>query len=229
MENNPWERARAQMHAAASHLSLPPAFIERMEKPDHVIEVSMHVPMDDGRTEVFHGYRVQHNNLRGPYKGGLRYHPKVDMDEVKALAFWMTVKNAVIDVPFGGGKGGITVDPKKLSEGELERLTRAFARELAPNIGPDLDVPAPDVNTNSQIMDWIVEEFTVYGSQFMEKYTKDQLRAVVTGKSVGKGGSKGRDEATGMGGFYVLEELVKKLGLKKPFDKAQGKPLTVAI
>ncbi|KKW47849.1 MAG: Glutamate dehydrogenase, partial [Candidatus Kaiserbacteria bacterium GW2011_GWA2_58_9] len=118
MENNPWERARAQMHAAASHLSLPPAFIERMEKPDHVIEVSMHVPMDDGRTEVFHGYRVQHNNLRGPYKGGLRYHPKVDMDEVKALAFWMTVKNAVIDVPFGGGKGGITVDPKKLSEGE---------------------------------------------------------------------------------------------------------------
>ncbi|OGG62474.1 hypothetical protein A3C21_01475 [Candidatus Kaiserbacteria bacterium RIFCSPHIGHO2_02_FULL_59_21] len=204
MENNPWERARAQMHAAASHLSLPPAFIERMEKPDHVIEVSMHVPMDDGRTEVFHGYRVQHNNLRGPYKGGLRYHPKVDMDEVKALAFWMTVKNAVIDVPFGGGKGGITVDPKKLSEGELERLTRAFARELAPYIGPEIDVPAPDVNTTPKIMSWIRDE---YG-----KAVGKDTPAVVTGKPVGAGGSEGRTEATGLGGFYALMEIVRLSG-----------------
>lgn len=201
MQNNPWERARSQLHAAASHLKLPASFLERMEKPDSVIEVSMKVEMDDGRTETFQGYRVQHNNSRGPYKGGLRYHPKVDMDEVKALAFWMTMKNTVVDVPFGGGKGGITVDPKKLSERELERLTRAFTRELAPYIGPDIDVPAPDVNTSGKIMAWMRDEYsTIVG--------KDSP-AVVTGKPVGQGGSEGRTEATGLGGFYALKEMLR--------------------
>ena len=226
---NPFASAQAQLKEAAKHTDVPKWVVELLLGPERQIDFRFPFKRDGGDIHIVKGYRVQHNNWLGPYKGGLRFHPRVDIDEVKALAFWMTIKNAVVDVPFGGGKGGIEIDPKSLSEGELERMPRQFARELAPNIGPDLDVPAPDVNTNSQIMDWIVEEFTVYGSQFMEKYTKDQLRAVVTGKSVGKGGSKGRDEATGMGGFYVLEELVKKLGLKKPFDKAQGKPLTVAI
>lgn len=204
MKNNPWERACSQLQRAASHLRLPAAFLERMEKPDHVIEVSMPVEMDDGREEIFRGFRVQHNNIRGPYKGGLRYHPKVDMDEVKALAFWMTMKNAVVDVPFGGGKGGVTVDPKKLSEGELERLTRRFARELAPSIGPAVDVPAPDVNTSPKIMAWIRDE---YG-----KVVGKDSPAVVTGKPVEAGGSEGRTEATGLGGFYALMETLKLSG-----------------
>lgn len=153
------------------------------------------------------GYRVQHNNWLGPYKGGLRYHSQVDLAEVNLLAFLMTIKNALIGVPFGGAKGGLQIDPKSLSKKELERLTRSFAKALAPNIGPKIDVPAPDVNTNAQIMDWFADE---YGD-----------RAVVTGKSLKNGGSEGREEATGLGGFFVLEKLVSKLNLNKP--------LTVAI
>src|SRR3990167_3494776 len=160
MNNNPWERAQEQLHAAARHLTLDPLLRARLEQPDRVIEVSIPITMDDGSVRAFDGFRVQHNNILGPYKGGLRYHPKVDMDEVKALSFWMTMKNAVVDVPFGGGKGGITVDPKKLSEGELERLTRGFARELAPYIGEEVDVPAPDVNTSPKIMSWFRDEYS---------------------------------------------------------------------
>ena len=160
--------------------------------------------MDDGTMQVFEGYRVQHNNIRGPYKGGLRFHPKVNMDEVKALALWMTMKNAVIDVPFGGAKGGITVDPKKLSEGELERLTRSFTRQLAHSIGPTIDVPAPDVNTTPKIMNWIRDEY----SNTLGKDTP----AVVTGKPVEQGGSEGRTEATGLGGSYALFEILAQLG-----------------
>ena len=204
MSHNPWQRAKLQLENAAKHLKLPPAFLERMKMPDKVIEVSIPVKMDDGRTETFCGYRVQHNNLRGPYKGGLRFHPKVDMDEVKALAFWMTMKNAVVDVPFGGGKGGITVDPKKLSEGELERLSRGFARELSPHIGPEVDVPAPDVNTTPKIMAWMRDEYS--------KVVGKDSPAVVTGKPVGQGGSEGRTEATGLGGFYSLMEFLKLTG-----------------
>ena len=201
MSDNPWTRAQEQLQKAASRLKLSPALLERLETPDRIIEISMPVEMDDGRTEIFQGYRVQHNNMRGPYKGGLRYHPKVDMDEVKALSFWMTMKNAIVDVPFGGGKGGITVDPKKLSEGELERLTRAFARELAPHIGPQVDVPAPDVNTSAKIMAWIRDEYS--------KVVGKDSPAVVTGKPVENGGSEGRSEATGLGGFYTLIEMMK--------------------
>jgi len=160
--------------------------------------------MDDGRVKTFRGFRVQHNNIRGPYKGGLRYHPRVDMDEAKALAFWMTMKCAIVDVPFGGGKGGIAVNPKELSEGELERLTREFARKLAPVIGPDKDVPAPDVNTNAKIMDWIREEY--------EAVTHTKAPAVVTGKSIEHGGSQGRSEATGAGGALALQSILKTLG-----------------
>src|SRR3989338_1658213 len=204
MLNNPWDRARSQLHSAVSHLKLPAAFIERMEKPDRVIEVSIPVKMDDGRKETFRGYRVQHNNIRGPYKGGLRYHPKVDMDEVKALAFWMTMKNAVIDIPFGGGKGGVTFDPKRLSEGELERLTREFARKLTPVLGPNLDVPGPDLNTNEKILQGIREEYA--------HETGADAPAVITGKPLRHGGTDGRTEATGLGGFYALMETMRLLG-----------------
>lgn len=207
MSNNPWEQALAELEKAAVHANVPRSLIERLKTPDRIIEVSIPVVMDDGRTQVFHGYRVQHNNMRGPYKGGLRYHPKVNMDEVKALSFWMTMKNAIVDVPFGGGKGGITVDPKMLSEGELERLTRAFTREIAPYIGPELDVPAPDVNTNAKIMAWMRDEYA--------RATGKDAPAVVTGKPIEKGGSEGRIEATGLGGFYVLAEIMKQTGRRK--------------
>ena len=170
--------------------------------------------MDDGSARVFYGFRVQHNDIRGPYKGGLRYHPKVDMDEVRALAFWMTMKNAVVDVPFGGGKGGVAVDPKKLSAAELERLTREFARKITPIIGPLRDVPAPDVNTNGTIMQWIREEY--------EHATGTKAPGVITGKAIKDGGSEGRTEATGLGGSYVLAEYLRLIG-KDP------KGMTVAI
>lgn len=207
MNENPWGQALAELEKAASHTKISQALLGRLKTPDRVIEVSVPVVMDDGRTQVFHGYRVQHNNMRGPYKGGLRYHPKVNMDEVKALSFWMTMKNAIVDVPFGGGKGGITVDPKALSEGELERLTRAFTRELTAYIGPELDVPAPDVSTNATIMAWIRDEYA--------KATGKDAPAVVTGKPIEKGGSEGRKEATGLGGFYVLSEIMRQTGRRK--------------
>lgn len=167
---------------------------------------------------------MQHNNIRGPYKGGLRYHPAVDIDEVKALAFWMTMKNAVVDVPFGGGKGGITVDPKLLSPSEIERLTRQFANKISPIISPDLDVPAPDINTNGQIMSWISEEFGEYlkSSNSSRKTDVNFIRAVVTGKPLGEGGSEGRVEATGLGGAYALMAVLKDMKLS-PSD------LTVAV
>jgi glutamate dehydrogenase/leucine dehydrogenase len=204
MENNPWTRAREQLRSAASHLSLDALLLARLGSPDRVVEVSLPVRMDDGSAKVFEGFRVQNNNIRGPYKGGLRYHPKVDMDEVKALAFWMTMKNAIVDVPFGGGKGGIAVDPKKLSEAELERLTREFARKLAPVIGPNLDVPAPDVNTNGKIMNWIRDEYA--------RVTGSDAPGVVTGKPLDQGGSQGRPEATGLGGRYALDAFMRILG-----------------
>jgi len=211
---NVWERAKAQLAKASALTKLPPLLAAHLGAHDRIIEVSIPLEMDDGRVEVFKGFRVQHNNIRGPYKGGLRYHPQVDMDEVKALAFWMTVKNAVVDVPFGGGKGGVAVDPKKLSNAELERLTRAFARRLAHVIGPSIDVPAPDVNTGSETMGWIADEHA--------KHAGVHTPAVVTGKSIAHGGSEGRTEATGQGGAYVLAAVLHALG-KKP----EG--MTVAI
>lgn len=214
MKNNPWVQAKEQLLKAASFLELDPLFLSSLLSHDRIITVSLPMRMDKGNIEVFTGYRMQHNNIRGPYKGGIRYHPEVSEDEVKALSFWMTIKNAVVDVPFGGGKGGITVNPKLLSERELETLTRLFTRRLASVIGPFTDVPAPDVNTNEKIMSWIVDEYS--------KIVDIPTPAVVTGKPVEKGGSEGRVEATGLGGLYVFMELLRSLG-KKPHG------MTVAV
>ncbi len=181
--------------------------LEILRKPDRIIEVSLPVMMDNGHIKVFTGYRVQYNNIRGPYKGGIRYHPKVNLDEVKALAFGMTIKCAVADIPYGGGKGGVTVDAKKLSRGELERLTRAYARGFADFIGPYKDVPAPDVYTNPQIMAWLMDEYS--------HIKGENTPAVVTGKPVEIGGSLGRDTATSLGGFFVFEQVLKKKKINK--------------
>lgn len=217
---NTFESALIRLKQAAKYENIPDWFLEQISTPERTIKINFPLKLDCGRVDMVKGYRVQYNNLLGPYKGGLRFHPEVNMDEVMSLGFWMMIKNAVADIPFGGGKGGIEIDPRKLSEKELERLTRQFAKELTPNIGPFLDVPAPDVNTNSKIMDWIVDEY-IKSQKPKVKSKKDKLKAVVTGKSVKNGGSLGREEATGLGGFFVLKQLIGKLRLKKP--------LTVAI
>ena len=207
--NNPFRNAIRQLEDSAKVKQLNPDVLELLKTPDKVIEVKIPVKMDDGKLKIFHGYRVQHNNWAGPYKGGLRYFPEVNLDEVNALALWMTIKCAIAGIPMGGGKGGVTVNPKDLSEAELERLSRAFTRALADNLGPEIDVPAPDVYTTPQIMGWIVDEFS--------KVKGRKELAVVTGKPVENGGSKGRDRATAMGGFFVLEELLRLTG-KKPAE-----------
>ncbi|HCC23367.1 TPA: hypothetical protein DF272_04315 [Candidatus Falkowbacteria bacterium] len=199
----PFDNAMRQLNTAADLMKLDFNLVHLLEKPDRTIQVKVPVRMDDGTIRVFDGYRVQYDNTLGPYKGGLRYFPSVDLDEVKALAFWMTIKTAVVGIPMGGGKGGITVDPKTLSVGELERMTRMFTRAIAPYIGSKIDVPAPDVYTNSQIMAWVVDEFIKVKGQ------KDL--GVVTGKPIELGGSKGRDRATAMGGFYVLKAIADKV------------------
>jgi glutamate dehydrogenase/leucine dehydrogenase len=214
MHVNPWETAQSQLKEAEASMKLPAMLVARLSQPDRIVEVSMPISMDDGSVRVFSGFRVQHNNILGPYKGGLRYHHDVDMSEVKALSFWMTMKNALIDVPFGGAKGGIAVNPKELSEEELERLTREFARKLVPVIGPLSDVPAPDVNTNGKIMSWIRDEY--------EKVSGSVAPAVITGKPVGAGGSEGRTEATGLGGVFALDEIMRLRG-----ESLKGK--TIAI
>lgn len=226
MHENPLASALIQLDKAISHLKLTTAQIERLRRPEKVISVSFPVAMDDGETQIFSGFRVQHSSLRGPYKGGIRFHPKVDMDEVKALAFWMAIKCAVVDIPMGGGKGGVEVDPKNLSEKELERLSRAYVRAIADDIGPEKDVPAPDVNTTPQIMRWMVEEYiktinkeqkTLRQSSGQAKNKKEinRLMGTFTGKPVDFGGSLVRTEATGRGGFYVLQALLEKLKLAK--------------
>ncbi len=214
MSNNPWQRALSQLQKTLELTDTHPDLHHRLKEPDNVVEVNVPVTMDSGETKTFRGYRVQHNNMRGPYKGGLRFHPQVDLDEAKALAFWMTMKNAVIGVPFGGGKGGIEVDPKELSGGELERLTRNFARELAHVIGPEKDVPAPDVGSTAQMMHWIADEYS--------KHVGEDAPAVVTGKPVEHGGSEGRTEATGYGGGYALEAILVKLGKETGTVAIQG-------
>jgi glutamate dehydrogenase len=214
MNNNPWERSQAQLKKVAKIADLPPLLLARLLEPDRIVTVSLPVKMDSGNIQTFSGYRVQHNNILGPYKGGIRYHPNVSMDEVKALAFWMTLKCAVVDIPFGGGKGGITINPRELSKNELKKLSQLFANRIAPVIGPTQDVPAPDVNTTPEIMSWMMDEY----SKIVGKSTP----AVITGKPVSKGGSLGRTEATGFGGGYVLEHALQKMGFSK-------KGLTVAI
>ena len=196
---NPFENALAQINRAAALTSFDPDFLELMRHPMRQVRISIPVRMDNGSLQVFEGYRVQHNNWRGPFKGGIRYHQDTNIDEVKALALWMAVKCAVANIPMGGGKGGVTVNPKLLSVGELERLTRGWARLMKPVVGPEVDVPAPDVNTTPREMDWIANEFG--------------HPAVVTGKTIPAGGSEGRGTATAQGGFYVLEGLKSRLFL----------------
>jgi glutamate dehydrogenase/leucine dehydrogenase len=196
---NPFENAMFQLKRAIEIKSYPDFFIKRLEQPEREVRASIPVSMDDGSEKVFEGYRVQYNSARGPYKGGIRYHFDTNIDEVKALAFWMALKCAVSNIPMGGGKGGVTVDPKKLSKKELENLSRGWARAMAPILGPKKDVPAPDVNTTPEIMAWMTDEF--------EKITGDKTRATFTGKPIENGGSEGRGPATGLGGFYTFNTL----------------------
>jgi glutamate dehydrogenase/leucine dehydrogenase len=202
---NPFQNALAQLDRASKVRLFPQELLTRLAHPDREIHVSIPVRMDDGKEEVFLGYRVQHNNARGPYKGGIRFHPDADIHEVKALAFWMSLKCAIANIPMGGGKGGVTVDPSKLSKAELEKVSRGWARMMAPVIGPQKDVPAPDVNTTPEIMEWMVREY--------EEITGDATHASFTGKPLSFGGSEGRTQATGLGGLYVFEALQEKMGL----------------
>ncbi len=203
---NVFQNALAQLKAAAEKTEIDPNALEVLRRPKRVIQVSVPVLMDDGTVKVFDGFRVQYNDARGPFKGGVRFHPDTDLNEVKALSFWMAIKCAVAGVPYGGGKGGVTVDPKKLSKAELERLSRGYLRAIAPFIGPDVDVPAPDMNTNPEIMGWMVDEYAKVAGKFTP--------AVLTGKPLALGGSLGRTAATGRGGLYVLEEFARQAKLK---------------
>jgi len=203
---NPYEICVRQFNKVADKLELEPGIREFLIKPKRQLIVSVPVEMDDGSYKVFDGYRVQHNIARGPAKGGIRYHQNVTLDEVKALATWMTWKCAVVNVPYGGAKGGITCDPTKMSAREIERLTRRYTAEISIIIGPEKDIPAPDVNTNAQTMSWIMDTYSV-----LKGYS---VPGVVTGKPLFIGGSLGRDAATGRGVMYVVREAVKCLGLQ---------------
>jgi glutamate dehydrogenase/leucine dehydrogenase len=278
-----FKSAIEQLEEAGKVIGLSKEKLELLSTPEREFKVSVPVIMDSGKTKIFEGFRVQHNSALGPYKGGIRYHERVNDDEVRALAFWMMVKNAVVNVPFGGGKGGVRVNPKKLSERELERLTRGFVRRIADVIGPTKDVPAPDINTNPKIMRWFAEEYirlakdssipaTPFGSRrqrrplfgdlfepepqsrrpgaqktvplpasasgvsknvsaagFSNSNNSSILKAVVTGKPEDFGGSKGRTEATGLGGSIVLQRILthlKKTHYPLPITHC---PLTVAV
>jgi glutamate dehydrogenase (NAD(P)+) len=203
-ETNPWESQRARFDLAAQKLNLDEGLWRVLRYPNREVTVYIPVQMDDGHLEVFTGFRVQHSIARGPAKGGIRYAPDVTLDEVRALASWMTWKCAVVNIPFGGAKGGVICDPKKMSMGELERMTRRYTAELFEFIGPEKDVPAPDVNTNEQIMAWIMDTYSMH--------VRQTVTAVVTGKPLNMGGSKGRREATGRGVMITTREAAKHLG-----------------
>ena len=206
-ELNPLLSAEARFDAAAQLLGLDDGMQKVLRSPSR--EVTVHIPvlLDDGRIEVFTGYRIQHSIARGPAKGGIRYAPDVSLDEVRALASWMTWKCAVANIPFGGGKGGIICDPSVLSPGELERMTRRYTAQLYEFIGPEIDVPAPDMNTNDQTMAWIMDTYSMRSGHTQT--------AVVTGKPLDLGGSRGRPEATGRGCMIVTEQALRRFGLDR--------------
>ena len=213
---NPFENALEQLRIAAEYLKLDEGTHQILAHPKRQLTVSVPTKMDNGDIKVFTGYRVQYNDARGPFKGGIRYHPGVTLDEVKALAAWMTWKTSVANIPLGGGKGGIVCDPKHMSQGELERMTRRYAAGIAPLIGPYKDVPAPDVYTNGQTMAWIMDTFsTIEGVR---------VPAVITGKPISLGGSLGRDKATGRGAVFCTVEAAKvnKVNLKTASFAVQG-------
>ncbi len=197
--------ALKRLDLAATHIDVSPEIVTRLKYPKRSIIVSVPVRKDDGTLEVFEGFRVQYDDTRGPTKGGIRYHPQANLDEVTALSFWMTFKCAVANIPFGGSKGGVRVDPKKLSPMEIERLSRGYIDAIAEFIGPDSDIPAPDVYTNERIMGWMADQYNII--------KRSNQPAVITGKPTTLGGSEGRREATGRGGYFVAVELSKKLGL----------------
>jgi glutamate dehydrogenase (NAD(P)+) len=205
---NAWQVAQQQFDLAAERLDLDPGMRLVLREPRRELTVHFPVHMDDGSVQVFSGFRVQHNLGRGPAKGGIRYHQDVTLDEVKALAMWMTWKCAVVSIPYGGGKGGVIVDPKKLSRKELEGLTRRFFTEIELLVGPEKDIPAPDVNTNAQIMAWMMDTYSMHAG-----YT---VPGVVTGKPISLGGSEGRNEATARGTVFCIIEAVRHLGIELP-------------
>jgi glutamate dehydrogenase (NAD(P)+) len=205
---NAFDVAQKQFAIAAERLNLDPGMREVLANCQRELTVHFPVRMDDGSLRVFEGYRVQHNTARGPAKGGIRYHPATTIDEVRALAMWMTWKCAVVGIPFGGAKGGVVCDPKRLSRRELEQLTRRYATEISLLIGPERDIPAPDVNTNAQTMAWIMDTYSMH--------VGFSAPAVVTGKPVSIGGSEGRTEATSLGCLFVIQEAVERLGWKMP-------------
>jgi glutamate dehydrogenase (NAD(P)+) len=207
-ETNPFESMMERFDRAAQLLNLDPDLYAVLRVPNRELKVYIPVRMDSGRMQVFEGYRVQHNFARGPAKGGIRYSPDVTLDEVRALAAWMTWKCAVVNVPFGGGKGGFICDPQQMSLGELERLTRRYAAELIDFIGPEKDVPAPDMNTNEQTMAWIMDTYSMHA--------RHTVTAVVTGKPIDIGGSAGRREATGRGLLFVINEAIKRFKMSPP-------------
>ena len=204
-EDGAWETALAQLDEAAELMGLAPGVHATLRSPKRALIVSVPFRMDDGSTRVYEGYRVHHNVTRGPAKGGIRYHPSVGLGEVKALAMWMTWKCAIAGIPFGGAKGGVAVEPKELTRGELERMTRRYASEILPLIGPEKDIPAPDMNTNEEIMSWIMDTYSMNRGY--------SAPGVVTGKPVAIGGSKGRAGATARGVMYMIFSTLKALGL----------------
>jgi glutamate dehydrogenase (NAD(P)+) len=213
---NPFRISQIQFDLAAEYLKLDPGLRQVLRTPKRILEVSIPTKMDNGQLKVFTGYRVQHNVARGPAKGGIRYHPNVTLDEVKALAAWMTWKTATVNIPYGGGKGGVICDPKRMSKSELERMTRRYTSEILPIIGPDRDIPAPDVYTDSQTMAWIMDTYSMTVGY--------SALGVVTGKPISLGGSQGRNEATARGCLYVAEEAcrVKKISLRGATVAVQG-------
>ncbi|HEX2613955.1 MAG TPA: Glu/Leu/Phe/Val dehydrogenase [Nitrososphaera sp.] len=212
---NPFEVALKQLDEAAKLIKLDKGLHQVLASPKRVLTVSLPVKMDNGEIRVFTGYRSQHNDARGPYKGGIRYHPQVSVDEVKALSMWMTWKCAVADIPYGGGKGGIICNPKEMSDGELERMTRRYAYAIADIIGPHTDIPAPDVYTGGKEMAWIMDTYSALKGNFVQP-------EVITGKPIAIGGSLGRNEATGRGLAFTVREAAKKL-------KINMKAATVAV
>ena len=205
MAINPFEMAKKQIDIVAEVMDLDPNILQFLKRVERSLIVSIPIMMDDGIVKIFEGYRVHHSTIRGPGKGGLRYSLGVNLDEVKALATWMTWKTSLLNLPLGGAKGGICVDPFKLSKKELEKLTRRFTAEIINIIGPDIDIPAPDINTNAQIMAWIMDTYSMQKGR--------SIPGVVTGKPIEIGGSVGRETATGMGLYFVLQALIEKLSL----------------
>ncbi|MDP3267520.1 MAG: Glu/Leu/Phe/Val dehydrogenase [Legionella sp.] len=201
MSHNLFTEALSRLDKAAAYVNIDPEAVEKLKHTEACLEVSIPIRMDDGCLQIFTGYRVHHNDIRGPAKGGIRFHPDVNLAEIKTLAFWMTIKCAVVGIPFGGGKGGVIVDPKHLSRLELERLSRGYINAIADFIGPNRDIPAPDVYTNAMIMGWMMDEYS--------KIVRQATPAVITGKPIALGGSQGREDATGRGAYYCIKELEK--------------------